>query len=112
MKKILIPILATILLVACKKTDTAFVADCSSGTKSFVTDVKPLVLTACSGGSNCHGSGSHKGPGELLNYAQISMDKSEIRSDVVAGRMPQGMTLTTAEKNTIVCWIDNGALNN
>ncbi len=112
MKKILIPILATISLAACKKTNTTYVTDCSSGTKSFATDVKPLMISACSGGASCHGSGSQKGPGELINYTQISMDKVGIRSDVVSGRMPYGMTLTTAEKNTIVCWIDNGALNN
>jgi hypothetical protein len=26
--------------------------------------------------------------------------------------MPQGPTLTTAQKNSIICWIDSGAPNN
>jgi hypothetical protein len=26
--------------------------------------------------------------------------------------MPQGSTLTTAQKNSILCWIDSGAPNN
>lgn len=112
MKKILLPIAFVIAFSACKKNDNNYVADCSSGTKSFATDVKPLMLSACSSGSNCHGTGSRKGPGELLDYTQISGDKSEIRSDVAAGRMPPRSSLTTAEKNTIICWIDNGALNN
>jgi hypothetical protein len=112
MKKFLLPIAFLLAIMACKKSENNYVADCSSGTKSFATDVKPLVVSSCSGGSNCHGTGSHKGPGELLDYTQISGSKSGIRSDVASGRMPQGSSLTTAEKNTIICWIDNGALNN
>lgn len=112
MKKILLPIALILATMACKKNDDNYVADCSSGTKSFATDVKPLMISACSSGSSCHGAGSRKGPGELLDYTQVNADLEEIRSEVVSGRMPQGRSLTTAEKNTIICWIDNGALNN
>jgi hypothetical protein len=31
---------------------------------------------------------------------------------VLSGLMPQNATLTTAQKNTIICWIDSGAPNN
>jgi hypothetical protein len=31
---------------------------------------------------------------------------------IVSGTMPQNATLTPAQKNSIICWIDSGAPNN
>jgi hypothetical protein len=86
--------------------------DCSTVTnKAFAADVNPIIQGTC-GGAGCHGTGSTNGPGALTNYAQISGSASSIRSAVSSGRMPKNSTLSSGQKNSIICWIDNGALNN
>jgi hypothetical protein len=35
-----------------------------------------------------------------------------IKPAVANGTMPKTGTLTTAQKNSIICWINNGAPNN
>ncbi|MEO5564017.1 MAG: hypothetical protein ABIR18_11295, partial [Chitinophagaceae bacterium] len=74
-------------------------------------DVNPLIQTFCNQ-SNCHNTNSSNGPGALTNYAEVFSARSQIKAQVAAGLMPQNTTLTTAQKNTIICWIDSGAPNN
>ena len=98
---------------ACTKQKTnETIVDCSGSAKSFVIDVVPVFQSSCADGSGCHGSGSNNGPGSLLTYAQIFNDREEIRSVVASGHMPLNGSLTALQKNAILCWIDNGALNN
>ena len=112
-KRALTIVIAICLLQACKKSsDNNFSVDCGGTAKSFATNIKPIVQTSCAFDSDCHGSGSASGPGSLLTYAQIFDARSIIRSAVVSGTMPKGAALTSAEKNAIACWIDNGAPNN
>jgi hypothetical protein len=123
MKKFLIAVITLTLLSvsSCKKsstsstntstTKTGYTPDCSGSTPSFSATVSSLVVSSC-GGSGCHNTGSSKGPGPLTNYTQIKNSASSVRSSVVSGNMPVGSTLTTAQKNTIVCWIDAGTPNN
>ncbi len=86
--------------------------DCSLVTnKSFSADVNPIIQSVCAI-SGCHGAGSINGPGELLTYTEISSNKVAIRSAVSSGVMPKVGSLTTAQKGSIICWIDAGALNN
>ena len=106
--------LSIVLLYSCSKSnddDGGSAVDCSSVPKSFATDVNPLIQTFCNQ-AGCHANGSSNGPGPLTNYAQVSAAKDLIRSAVQSGRMPQNTTLYTAQKNTIICWIDSGAPNN
>ena len=101
------------LVQACKKNNESnFSVDCGGTTKSFAANVMPIVQASCSFDSDCHGSGSPSGPGPLLDYTEIFNARSVIRSAIVNGDMPKGATLTSAEKNAIACWIDNGAPNN
>ena len=101
------------VLFACSKsTDTTSSVDCGGTTKSFSSDVNPIIQATCATNSACHGSGSNNGPGELLNYSEIFNARSSIRSAVLSGSMPKTGSLTTAQKNAIICWIDNGAANN
>jgi len=110
----------TIVIVACvgifyackKSADNTSSLDCTGSAKSFATDVNPIIQNSCATNSGCHGSGSHNGPGELLTYTEIFNSRSVIRPAVLSGAMPQTGSLTTAEKTSIICWIDNGALNN
>ena len=102
----------TSLIIACTKNASNIKeVDCSTA-KSFAADVTPVVQSSCSFDSDCHGSGSTSGPGELLNYSQIFSAKSTIRSEVASGGMPKDKNLTSAEKNAILRWIDSGAPNN
>lgn len=111
MKKLfLAPALLVLVASSCKKEN--FNADCSGTAKSFATDVNPVIQTTCATNSGCHASGSRQGPGALITYAQIVASKSTIKSEVASGSMPQGGTLTSAQKNAIICWIDAGAPNN
>jgi hypothetical protein len=48
----------------------------------------------------------------LLTYSQIYSARSVIKSSVSSGTMPRGSTLSSDNKNTILCWIENGATNN
>ncbi|MFZ4522838.1 MAG: hypothetical protein ACOYNC_14110 [Bacteroidales bacterium] len=88
---------------ACKKSSTSpgYTPDCSGTAKSFSSDVLPVINSAC---KSCHS--------DYSNYSRISGDKAAIRSTIVNGSMPEGSTMSAAQKNTVVCWIDNGAPNN
>jgi len=112
MKKIFIAVTIAGFLFACSKSADSNSVDCSGVTKSFATDVNPIIQSNCATNAGCHGSGSNNGPGELLTYTEIFNARSIIRSVVYSGQMPQNGSLTSAQKNAIICWIDNGASNN
>jgi uncharacterized membrane protein len=125
MKKIVLCLMASsmclsIFMVGCSK-DSGNTAGGGGGTpavcdavtnKKFAADVSPLMVTKCSFNSGCHGTGSTNRGGVLLTHAQISAKAATIKSQINTGLMPQSGRITTAEKNTIICWVDNGALNN
>ena len=84
--------------------------DCSTVTnKAFAANVNPIIQASCNV-AGCHAAGSSNGPGPLTNYAQIAA--ASIRSAISSGSMPKGSTLTAAQKNSIICWIDSGKPNN
>lgn len=86
--------------------------DCNTVTnKSFAANVNPIIQITCNQ-AGCHASGSTNGPGALTNHAQLAAAAGAVRSAISSGRMPQNTTLTTAQKNSIICWIDSGAPNN
>lgn len=85
--------------------------NCTNAAKLFSANVNPLIQTFCNQ-TACHNAGSINGPGPLTNYSQVFAAKTLIRSAIASGAMPQNTTLTTAQQNTIICWIDAGAANN
>ena len=86
--------------------------DCSNNTsKSFAVNVSPIIQNNCAI-AGCHNTGSSNGVGPLTNYTQISAVASSIRAAVNSGSMPKNSSLTSAQKASIICWIDAGALNN
>ncbi len=85
---------------------------CTGINPGFAAEVLPLILTKCATNSGCHAAGSSNSGGPLTTYAQINARSSNIKSQVSSGAMPKSGSLSTAEKNTIVCWVGNGALNN
>ena len=122
MKKIVIVVIVLILLISCSKSvnnmssgsttsNTTTSIGCSGAAKSFSKDVAPIISSTCAIGSNCHASGSANGPGELLTYTEISNASAQIRAAVISGVMPKTGSLTSSQKSSIVCWIDNGSAN-
>ncbi|MEJ8841362.1 hypothetical protein WG954_03140 [Lacibacter sp. H375] len=90
---------------------TTYTPNCTSAAIQFSANVLPIIQSSCAV-SGCHNSGSGNGPGELSTHAQISAAKTQIRAAVLSGSMPKSGTLTAAQKNSIICWIDAGAANN
>jgi hypothetical protein len=90
---------------------TTYTPNCSGAAIQFSANVLPIIQSSCTG-SGCHNAGSGNGPGELSTYAQINAAKTQIRAAVLSGSMPKSGTLTAAQKNSIICWIDAGAANN
>lgn len=102
-----------VLIYSCSKSSSGTQAtDCSNSSYSFSSNVSPLFQTYCATSSGCHASGSQNGPGPLVTYAQIYAARLSIRDAVASGLMPKGTTLSSAERSVIICWIDNGAVNN
>jgi hypothetical protein len=108
-------ILISTIIVSCTKSSPSASPmnsslDCSVP-KTFSADAAPVFQAKCAL-SGCHGTGSSNGPGELTTYQKIFNARNDIRNAVVTRLMPQGGSLTDAQLNSIVCWIDNGAPNN
>ncbi len=108
--------LPLIVITGCSKENNGggggTTVNCSLVTnKAFAADVNPVIQTVCAA-AGCHANGSSNGPGALTNYAQVFSARAQIRSAVSSGLMPQGSTLSSSQKNSILCWIDSGAPNN
>ena len=106
-------IFSVLVAFSCSKDGGGTTAvDCSTVTnKAFAANVDPIIQSSCNIAS-CHAAGSVNGPGPLTNYTQVFNARSQVRTAVQSGLMPQGSTLSTAQKNSIICWIDSGAPNN
>lgn len=86
--------------------------NCSGVPSAFAANVNPIIQSTCATDATCHGAGSLNGPGPLLTYTQISGARVAIKTAVGNGTMPKTGSLTTAQKNTIICWVDAGGPNN
>lgn len=117
MKKALVILLLTLpgltISFSCSKDDDGGTTpDCNTiSNKAFAADINPIIQASCAV-AGCHATGSVNGPGALTNYTQVFNNRSAIRTAVASGRMPQGSSLSTGQKNSLLCWIDSGAPNN
>ena len=93
--------LPLLVLGSCKKDSSDYQPDCSGPAKSYLTDVKPTVLSNC---VSCHS--------QYGSYNGVKNDAASIRSTIANGSMPKGKAMSDAEKNKVMCWIDAGAPNN
>ena len=120
MKKGILVILGLFFLIAsCSKSGSSSggggggsTIDCSTVPSAFAANVNPIIQSTCATDASCHGAGSANGPGPLLNHPQISAAAANIKNAVASGTMPKTGTLTTAQKNSIICWVNGGAQNN
>ena len=85
---------------------------CVGITPKFAADVQPILTTVCSINSNCHAAGSTNSGGPFTSYAEVNAKKSNIRAAILAGTMPQTGSISQAQVNAFICWIDSGAPNN
>ena len=108
---IILLILPVMIIGSCNKTSTAPPSPCDGVDKNFSIHVNPIIQTFCNQAA-CHNPGSTNGPGQLTIYAEIFNNRAAIKAQVEAGLMPQNTTLTAAQKNSIICWIESGAPNN
>ena len=126
MKKGILVILASFLLIAsCSKGGSdggggggtgggggGTTTNCTGVASAFAANVNPIIQSTCATDATCHGAGSVNGPGPLLTYTQISNASVTIKTAVANGTMPKTGSLTTAQKNSIICWINSGTPNN
>jgi len=114
MKRIVFIAMMGIVVYACSKSNAGggtMTTPTCDGTKSFITDVNPIIQSTCAI-SGCHAAGSFNGPGALTTYAQIFNARAAIRTAIANGTMPKTGSLSTIDRNAIICWIDSGAMSN
>ena len=76
---------------------------------SFSATVFPIFETSCSY-AGCHDRFDPNLP--LTNYTEIKYEVGPIRESILANTMPKTGELTPDEKESILTWIEQGALNN
>ena len=86
--------------------------DKCQGAANKFSDVNPIIQTKCAINSGCHAAGSSNVGGPLTSYQLIKAKAPQIKLQVQTGLMPQLGSLTPAELQSIVCWVDAGAPNN
>ena len=126
MKKSIIVILAAfVIIISCSKSSSTGggggnggggggggTVNCTGVASAFSANVNPIIQSTCATDATCHGAGSVNGPGPLLTHTQISNASVTIKTAVANGTMPKTGSLTTAQKNSIICWINSGTPNN
>ena len=123
-KSILVILAAFLVIVSCSKGGSddpgggggggggGGSVNCTGVAAAFAANVNPIIQSSCATDATCHGAGSANGPGPLLTYNQIFAARINIKTAVGNGTMPKTGSLTTAQKNSIICWVDAGAPNN
>jgi hypothetical protein len=108
MKKAFYFLFITVSLMSCKEDP---VVECDGTVYSFANEVQPLLNTSCNT-SGCHNSGSSQG--DFTNYSGVltKVSNGSLKSRITNGSMPEGSSLTMAQKKIIVCWVENGAPDN
>ncbi|MEX2512197.1 MAG: 2-polyprenyl-6-methoxyphenol hydroxylase [Cyclobacteriaceae bacterium] len=85
---------------------------CEEQPASLSGDVIPIINQNCAV-SGCHVSGSNRV--NLSVKENILQYANQIRNFTQSGYMPRqgsGLTLSDSEKETIFCWVENGAMDN
>ncbi|MEX0882222.1 MAG: 2-polyprenyl-6-methoxyphenol hydroxylase [Cyclobacteriaceae bacterium] len=85
---------------------------CGEQSASLSDDVIPIINQNCAV-SGCHVSGSQRV--NLSVKENILQYANQIRNFTQSGFMPfqgSGISLSDSEKETIFCWVENGALDN
>lgn len=110
-------LLATFLLAfSCAEHNLETPASaCNSGQVSFSQQVAPIMQGSCAL-SGCH-NGDLGDPLNWTNFDRVKAKASSVKDRVTrpvgtAGHMPKSGSLSQSQIQLIVCWVDQGALNN
>lgn len=76
---------------------------------SYESEVKPIIIESCAT-TDCHVSGT--GRSNLTIFSNVKNNAASIKTRVLNGSMPKNSSLSAAEIEAIVCWVDDGALDN
>lgn len=87
-------------------------SNCQTAANKFAANVMPIIQTKCAFSPSCHAVGSTNSGGPLTDFNLIKAKANNIKLQVQTGLMPQTGSLTAAELQSIVCWVEAGALNN
>lgn len=79
---------------------------------SLSRDVMPIIRAECSTSSSCHGTGSSGARPTLINANQVLNRASRIGIRIANNTMPPGGGMSESQKNTIACWVSDGAPDN
>lgn len=91
---------------------------CDTAGMKYATDVVPILQANC---YTCHGNGNTAGSGGILLEGYANLKPYAVNGDLVGNitwapghnDMPfGGAKLPNCEINTIIDWVNNGALNN
>ncbi len=113
--------LTALVFAACSKSSpgpggggpgTTITFSCVGISPKFSTDVQPILTTVCAINSGCHAAGSTNAGGPFTTHAEVFAKRSNIRAAILSGVMPQTGTISQAQINAFICWIDSGAPNN
>jgi uncharacterized membrane protein len=103
-------IACSIVILSCKKTPNVAAATCSGLDTKWSTAVNALVQTKCAT-SGCHDGGVKGGTYKTL--AGIKGNSADALSEIYNKSMPKGsVSISDAERNQIMCWLQDGAPDN
>jgi hypothetical protein len=100
--------MAAFFLNACVNHDISPKTACSQAENSFDLVIIPIIQQNCAI-SDCHGCK------QFPDFRQVSIiqeNAQRIKQQVVNRTMPPDRSLTQAQIDSIVCWVDNGTPQN
>lgn len=83
------------------------IEDDNCKTITYSKNVAPIINGTC---LECHGNG--KISPNLATFEAVKASAARVKNAIVSRRMPRGGVLTQNEIDAVVCWVDNGSLNN
>jgi|APLak6261671146_1056082.scaffolds.fasta_scaffold28941_2 hypothetical protein len=96
MKRVLI--LLTLLGTACGGPTAA---ECASNTDTYTSYGQAFLTTTC---RSCHEHAS-----QFSTQAAVQASLTQLEAEISSGKMPEGTSLTTAERTRVLTWLGCGA---
>jgi hypothetical protein len=84
-------------------------------TVSFVTDIQPIINTSCAL-TGCH-NGDNGADKNWTVFSNFQTKRANVKDRITRppgtpGHMPAAGSITDDQIQSIVCWVDQGGLNN
>lgn len=103
-----ISLIVLLVSISCKKDD---VVECDGTVYSFSQEVLPLMNSSCNT-TGCHALNSSYGDFTTYTGVQAKVSNGSLKARILDGSMPKNSSLNLEQKQTIVCWIEGGGLDN